>query len=378
MDLGADLQQRLRQWAGAGLRRELRCLRGVGPLVSDTTGRPYLNFCSNDYLGLAGDPRLTPSRSVPAGSAASRLVTGHLEHHDRLEGALATFTALPSALIFSSGYAASLGTLPALLGADDVIFSDELNHASLIDGARLSRAHVHVYPHGDLQALETLLCRARGAGRAILVSDTLFSMDGDLAPVAGLADLARRFDCWLYLDEAHALGVLGPDGRGAAAAQGVVPDVLLGTLGKAFGAGGAFIAGTLELRDWLVQRARSFVFSTGISPLVAEAAGRGLAISLTEPWRRQRVLAHAEQLRSEFRALGFHVPPGSGPIVPVLFGDNTDTLRMAERLAEQGILAVAIRPPTVPEGSARIRITPMATHTDEHLEQLVAAFREAI
>lgn len=377
MELQADLRERLRQWTDAGLRRELRCLDGVGPVVGDATGAPYLNFCSNDYLGLAGDPRLRPPGTVPAGSAASRLVTGHLHHHDRLEETLSEFVARPSALVFSSGYAASVGTLPALVGADDAIFSDRLNHASLIDGARLSRARVHVYPHGDLHALEALLRRERGRGRAIIVSDSLFSMDGDLAPVAGLAHLARRFEAWLYLDEAHALGVLGPQGRGAAAAAQVAPDVLLGTMGKAFGAAGAFIAGVPELREWLVQRARSFVFSTGLSPLVADAARRGVTIAAEEPWRRRRVLEHADRIRTGLRALGFHVPPGEGPIVPVILGDNAEALRLAGRLAERRILAVPIRPPTVPEGSSRIRITPMATHTDAHVDELLAAFREA-
>ncbi len=376
MTLAADLRARLERWAAAGLRRQLRPLAGVGPVVTDGSGAPLLNFSSNDYLGLAGDPRLLPASEVPAGAAASRLVTGHLHHHARLEDSLAQHFQRP-ALVFSSGYAASVGALPALVGPGDAIFSDRLNHASLIDGARLSRAQVHIYPHGDVAALETLLRHSRGTGRAILVSDTLFSMDGDVAPVRDLARLAQRFEAWLYLDEAHALGVLGPEGRGVSAAAGTTPDVLLGTLGKAFGAAGAFVAGVPELREWLLQRARSFVFSTALSPLVADAARRGLAIARDEPWRRDRVLRHAHRLRQELRALGFHVPQGSGPIVPVLLGANGDAVAAAQRLATRGILAVPIRPPTVPEGSARIRLTPMATHTDAHLDQLVAAFREA-
>ncbi|MEM9067591.1 MAG: 8-amino-7-oxononanoate synthase [Myxococcota bacterium] len=369
MALSDVLNRQLTAWTEAGLRRQLRPLQGIGSVVHDGV-RELLNFSSNDYLDLAGDARLT--NNAESGATASRLVTGHLVSHDTLETRLEEFLGLP-ALVFSSGFAASLGTIPALVGKGDAIFSDALNHASLIDGARLSRAPVHVFRHADPGHLDELLQAHRGTGNALVLSDGLFSMDGDLAPLADLQAVCARHDAWLYLDEAHSLGLLGPEGRGLSAVTR--PDVLLGTLGKSFGAGGAFVAGTSPLKDWLIQKARSFVFSTGLPPTVATAATKGVALSQAEPWRRERALTNAAFLRAELQSLGFHVPSGSGPIIPVLFGANEKALQAAKALEAQGILVVAIRPPTVPEGSARLRIAMTAGHTQEHLNALVSAFR---
>ena len=363
MSLEEDLGRRLASWREAGLERHLRVLVGAGPIV-ECEGRRLLNFCSNDYLGLASDPRLQVPG--PAGSGASRLITGNLSAHRDLETRLAERVGMPRTLLFTSGYAANLGAISALVGRGDHIFSDRLNHASLIDGARLSGAHIHIYEHASVEHLADQLAECPLGSRKMVVTDALFSMDGDVAPLRELRELCCEHDAWLYVDEAHSFGVLG-DGRGLSAGLEVQPDVFVGTLGKAFGAQGAFVAGSEALAQWLIQKARSFVFSTALSPQVVASVDAALHVERSEPWRRQQVLRHADAIRG---AIGIE---GVGPIVPVHFGSNARALAAAESLLEQGILATAIRPPTVPEGSARIRITTMATHTDQHVEQLIRA-----
>lgn len=357
-----DLSERLEDWRKAGLERELKVLEGSGPVVR-WKGAQYLNFCSNDYLGLASDPRLQVA--AQAGSGASRLITGTLVGHQELEQELASWVGLPTSLLFSSGYAANVGAISALVGKGDHVFSDQLNHASLIDGARLSGARIHVYEHRSAVHLDQLLAQVSG-GRKLVVSDALFSMDGDSAPLEELRTLCDHHGASLYVDEAHSLGVLGA-GRGLCVACGVVPDVLVGTLGKGLGAQGAFVAGSENLRYWLIQKARSFVFSTALSPLVVAAVRAALHVEREENWRRETVIRHADAIR---KAVG---ADGEGAIVPVVYGSNATALEAAEHLRRAGILASAIRPPTVPRGSARIRLTPMATHTDAQIETLLNA-----
>ncbi|MCU0672672.1 MAG: 8-amino-7-oxononanoate synthase [Myxococcota bacterium] len=376
MSLRDDLAVRLRERESRGLLRRLRALADVGPVVRDGA-RSFLNFSSNDYLGFASDPALRSRLDEVSviGASASRLIVGHLEEHDRTEEALAAFVGLPSALLFSSGYAANVGAIPALVGPGDLVLSDAWNHASLIDGCRLSRARIEVYPHANAEALEGLLRAHRGSARhALVVTDAIFSMDGDHAPLRELAEVARRHDAWLYVDEAHSVGVCGPSGAGLCADLGVEPDVLLGTLGKAFGVAGAFVAGAPELREWLVNVARSFVFSTGfpvaLLPVIRAAVE---AVSAADE-RRAQLTSHALRLRAALRELDFEVP-GEAAIVPVVLGSNERALAVAAVLRDRGILGLAIRPPTVPPGTARLRLTPMATHTPAQVEAVIEALR---
>ena len=315
-----------------------------------------LSFCSNDYLALASRP--PPSR--PAGAGASRLVTGERRDHAELERAAADLVGLPEALVFSSGYAANIGVLAALAGSEDVIVSDALNHASIVDGSRLSRARTVVVPHLDPLAVRDAL-RAPRAGRALVVTESYFSMDADGPDLRALRQICDDHGAALIVDEAHALGVLGPDGRGLCQEERVTPDVLIGTFGKSFGAGGAFVAGCSALTTWLWNRARSFVFSTGLSPAVAAAAKNGIDVSLREPERRARVLAAAQQLRGGLRDLGVQ-PRGFGPIVPWVVGDPARAMFVAGALRDAGIDVAAIRPPSVPAGTARLRFTVTAAH----------------
>jgi 8-amino-7-oxononanoate synthase len=376
VSLRDDLAVRLRERESRGLLRRLRALADVGPVVRDGA-RSFLNFSSNDYLGFASDPALRSRLDEVSviGASASRLIVGHLEEHDRTEEALAAFVGLPSALLFSSGYAANVGAIPALVGPGDLVLSDAWNHASLIDGCRLSRARIEVYPHANAEALEGLLRAHRGSARhALVVTDAIFSMDGDHAPLRELAEVARRHDAWLYVDEAHSVGVCGPSGAGLCADLGVEPDVLLGTLGKAFGVAGAFVAGAPELREWLVNVARSFVFSTGfpvaLLPVIRAAVE---AVSAADE-RRAQLTSHALRLRAALRELDFEVP-GEAAIVPVVLGSNERALAVAAVLRDRGILGLAIRPPTVPPGTARLRLTPMATHTPAQVEAVIEALR---
>jgi len=330
--------------------------------------RPDLvSFCSNDYLGLAG--RVAPAEVCGAG--ASRLVDGERPVHARLEEAAARLARQASALVFTSGYAANVGALGALAGPGDTIVSDALNHASLIDGARLSKARVVVVPHLDVGAIDEALGQ-RGGGRAFVVTESYYSMDGDSPDLAALRRVCDAHGAVMFVDEAHALGVLGPGGAGLCAQAGVVPDVLVGTFGKAFGAGGAFVAGCRPLTTWLWNRARSFVFSTGLSPVVAAAGLEGMAIAQREPWRRQAVARWAMLVRERLGAMGLRLG-GSGHVVPWIVGDPATALGAAARLAERGLDVRAIRPPTVPPGTARLRLTLSAARTESDIGRLLDA-----
>jgi 8-amino-7-oxononanoate synthase len=339
-----------------------------------------LCLCSNNYLGLAGHPALAAAvrRGLDeegVGSGASRLVTGSMAAHRGAERTLALYVRQGDAALFSTGYAANVGTLQGLAGRDDVIFSDALNHASLIDGARLSRAKVVIYQHGDVADLAAKLRAHRSAGRAALVvSETLFSMDGDIPDLAAVAELARSHDAGLVVDEAHALGVLGPQGKGVCASLGIVPDVLLGTLGKALGTQGAFAAADAAVIDLIRNRARSYVFSTAPAPALARASDAAVRLVRDADSLRDRLARHARRLREGLAELGYRVLPGTSAIIPVLVGDPEPTMRLSMALLERGVFAHGIRPPTVPAGTGRLRVVPMASHTNEDIEEALAAF----
>lgn len=355
--------------------RRVEGTTGANALLARAGGAQAVhNFSSNDYLGLAGDERLQEAaievmRKSGVGSTASRLILTH-EAHDALEEELASWLGAERVQLFGSGYAANVGIVSTLAGPGDVIFSDQLNHASMIDGCRLSRAQVVVYPHADLAALEAGLSAASSAaGRKVILSESVFSMDGDVADVVGLAALARRYGAVLILDEAHAIGAIGPQGRGVAAAHGVTPDLLVGTFGKAFGSHGAFVAGAAEPVEWLWNRARSLVFSTGLPPMISGATARALQIiqSAEGDERRARLAANAARLAS-----ALSLPAATGHIVPWLIGPDAAAVSASGRLLEQGFFAQAIRPPTVPEGTARLRLA-LGMHESAAVDGLAAA-----
>ncbi len=369
----------------AGLYRSPKTIDGpIGPEVT-IAGRPALLFASNDYLGLANDPRVKAAaiRAVErygAGAGASRLVSGDVALHRELESRLAALKRTDDAVVFGSGYLANVGAISALIGPGDAVYSDELNHASIIDGCRLSRAAVRVYRHRDVSHLEALLAEDAGRyRRRLIVTDAVFSMDGDLAPLPDLVALAERHGAMLMVDEAHATGVLGPRGAGAVerfGLEGRVP-VLMGTLSKALGSVGGFVAGSRALVDFLRNRARGFIFTTALPPAAAGAALAALDIVEREPWRRARTLDLAQRLARGLEAMGYRVLPTESAVVPVVVGAAGDAVALAEALLRRGVFCPAIRPPTVPEGQSRLRVTPMATHTDEHIERALAAFADA-
>ncbi|MBX6312017.1 MAG: 8-amino-7-oxononanoate synthase [Isosphaeraceae bacterium] len=346
-------------------------------------GRSLLNLASNDYLGLAADPRLIAAATRAAerfgwGAGASPLVSGWREPHEELAEALADFERTEAAVLFPSGFAANLGTIAALVGSGDAVYADRLNHACLIEGVKLAGAALRVYPHKDAGRLELILRRDRGRyRRALIATDGVFSMDGDLAPLADLADLADRFGAMLLVDEAHGTGVFGPEGRGAASECGVAERVHIrvGTLSKALGSLGGFVAGSRRLIDHLIHRAPTLIYSTALPAAAAAAACEALAIAQAEPWRRARVRALGESLRRSLVTLGLDVIPSVGPIVPVRLGAPERAVAWADRLRDRGFLVPAIRPPTVPQGTSRLRISLTAAHTEEDLASLVQALR---
>ena len=374
--------------AANGLLRSLEPLRSEpGAEVELLSGERLVNFSSNDYLGLASHPDLRAAlaegaRRWGAGAGASRLVSGDFLPHHQLEEELARFEGADAVVLFNSGYAANCGTVPSFVGPEDVVLSDALNHASLVDGCRLSRARTEVYPHGDLQALDSALRRARqqGARRVLVATDAVFSMDGDLAPLSQIVEACERHEALLAVDEAHATGVMGPHGAGLVAQLGLREkvDLRMGTLSKAAGVCGAFVAGTRACCDLLVNRARPLVFSTALPPAVSHAALvalRLLAGSEGEE-RRARLRRSVERFAAGLRALGLPAEAAS-PIFPVVLGAPEAALGAAAQLRRRGLLVKPIRPPTVPAGSSRLRIAITASHTDSHLDQLLAALREA-
>ncbi len=345
-------------------------------------GRRLLNFCSNDYLGLAADPRVAEAFRAGvdrwgSGAGASHLVCGHTAAHAELEEALADFTGRPRALLFSSGYAANVGTINALLSRGDAVFQDRLNHASLLDGGWISRADFHWYRHLDTAQLERkLLATGARARRRLVVSDGTFSMDGDLAPLESLVPIARASGAWLMIDDAHGIGVLGEQGRGlvdpARWTTAEVP-VLVGTLGKALGCCGAFVAGSDALIDYLVQRARNYIYTTALPPAVACATLRSLEIARSEDWRRERLAALIRRFRRGAEEIGLAPAASTTPIQPLIVGEAGKAMAFSRALEEQGLMIGAIRPPTVPKDTARLRITLTAAHSEADVDRLLAA-----
>jgi glycine C-acetyltransferase/8-amino-7-oxononanoate synthase len=346
-------------------------------------GQPVLLLCSNNYLGLADHPRVREAAAEAAmrwgvGAGASRLVSGTMTVHRRLEEALAEFKGSEAALLFGSGYLANLGVIGALAGRGEVVFSDELNHASIVDGCRLARAETFVYEHRDVEHLEWGLSQAEGRG-ALIVTDGVFSMDGDVAPLEEIVELAGRYDARVVVDEAHATGALGPGGRGAVAEAGLERevDVVVGTLGKALGSYGAYVCCEAEMADYLVNTARSLIFSTAPPPPAVAGGLAALELLAEQPRRVEKLRANGDALRAELVREGFEVTGSETQIVPLVVGEAALAMKVCEAALERGVFAQAIRPPTVPQGTSRLRLAVMASHTRAELRDAAQALARA-
>jgi 8-amino-7-oxononanoate synthase len=378
------IEAELAALAARGLRRSLEPLASPqGPVIT-VGGRSLVNLCSNDYLGLAADPRLRAAAALAAeregaGSGAARLVAGDLPIHGALERRLAAWKGTESALLFNSGYHANAGVPGALVGRGDAVFSDVLNHASIVDGCALSRAELVRYRHGDAEELDDLLARTK-ARRKLVVTDAVFSMDGDAAPLRELAESCDRHGAMLYVDEAHAVGVLGPTGAGLAEELGVAArvDVHMGTLGKALGSFGAYVAGSRRLVELLVSRARTFVFTTALPPAACGAALAAIDVVRQEPERRERLRALARRMRAGLEGLGFDVARVVAPIFPVVLGTEERALAASRALRARGFFVRAIRPPTVPRGTSRLRVALGAGHTEAQVDAFLGALEEVL
>ena len=378
-----ELTRQLESLSKDNLLRKRKTLESSCGTHAVVNGRPMLAFCSNDYLGLASHPRLAEAvcesaRQWGIGSGGSHVVSGHMGPHDRLEKALADFVGAERALFYSTGYMANVGVVPALVGRGDAVFADRLNHASLIDAVQLSRADHRRYAHCDMVQLEKMLSESPAKHKLIL-SDAVFSMDGDLAPLNTLFELAEKYDAWLVLDDAHGFGVLGKDGRGSLN-HCKLPFhprlVYIGTLGKAAGVSGAFIAGSNSVIEWLMQRSRSYIFTTATSPVIPSALLASLELIENGDDRRRHLQELISRLKTGLMDTEWKLLPSFTAIQPVLVGENDAVLKVSAALSERGIWVPAIRPPTVPKGSARLRISLSAAHTEEHVAQLVDALKE--
>jgi 8-amino-7-oxononanoate synthase len=369
----SDIDERLQEIRDRGLYRRLRSVSGPqGPRVL-LDGKPVLLLCSNNYLGLADHPRVREAAAEAAmrygaGSGGSRLVSGNMTIHRRLEDQLAAFKGSEACLLFGSGYLANAGVVSTLAREGDVVFSDALNHASIIDGCRLSRAETFVYDHCDTDHLEWGLRQAQGRG-SLIVTDGVFSMDGDIAPLAKIVELAQRYDARVMVDEAHGTGALGPDGRGAVAEAGLEDevDVIVGTLGKALGSYGAYVCCDTAMAKYLINTARTLIFSTALPPPAVAAGLAALELLREQPRRVEKLQRNAAVLRESLLGEGFPVPETTTQIVPMIVGDAETAVRASEHALEKGVFAQAIRPPTVPDGSSRLRLTVMASHTRTEL-----------
>lgn len=382
--LTAQLASELADIAAAGLTRRRRVLDSPAGRLATVAGKQLLNFASNDYLGLAGNAEIAAAMAAGAnqwgaGSGASHLVSGHLTPHEQLEQEIAAFTGFPRALTFSTGYLANLAVTPTLAGRGDAVFADKLNHASLIDAMQLAKANgadVQRYPHNDVAALERLLA-ASSAVRKVIVTDAVFSMDGDLAPLPLIFELAERYDAWLVIDDAHGFGVLGRHGEGSLAHFNLPASeriLLMGTLGKAAGVGGAFVAGSATAIEYLLQKGRSYIFTTAAPPAVACALSKSLQLIRDGDALRANLMARIGQLRDGLA--GRSLLPSPTAIQPYIIGDNDAAVALAKALWERGLWVPAIRPPTVPKGTARLRISVSAAHTADDIDQLITALTE--
>jgi len=378
----SDPTTRLHNRKSNGLYRHRLTLEGPQGTHVSIAGRKYLSFCSNDYLGLANHPELIEAVCEGAirygvGAGASHLIAGHHSSHHRLEEVLAYFTGFPRALLFSSGYMANAGVVTALVGHGDAVFTDRLNHASLNDAALLSRAKLTRYPHLDLAILEQRLAVSQ-AKRKLVMTDAVFSMDGDIAPVAKLLELCEKYDAWLLLDDAHGFGVLGQQGRGIVSHFNISSPriIYMATLGKAAGVSGAFVAGQEEIIKILIQYARSYIYTTATPPLLSHAVLKSLALIEREEWRRKKLMQLIGRLKRELQSLRWRLLLSVTPIQPVIIGESSEVLQISNALRERGFLIPAIRPPTVPQGSARLRISLSASHSIEDVKQLAMVLRE--
>jgi glycine C-acetyltransferase len=379
--MSEDFLAELQALKRGGLYRTLRRVDGEQSAEIVLDGRRALNFSSNNYLGLAAHPALKKAAQEAierygCGSAASRLISGNTALYDELEEKIARLKGAEAALVFNSGYQANAGIIPALAGAGDTIFSD----ASIIDGCRLAHAETIVYPHCDTSLLENALKKATARGRKLIVTETIFSMDGDQAPLAAIVELAERHGATVMVDEAHATGVYGPSGAGVAAQLGVADRIAIhmGTLGKALGVFGAYVACARPLRELLVNRCRSFIFTTALPPPVLAAASAAVDLLYAEPQRRLALWHNVRALREGLRALGFAIGASESQIMPIIIGDAEKCMAFSQRLLEKGVFVQGIRPPTVPEGTSRLRVTVMTTHTHEHLRRALKAFEAVL
>ena len=377
------LQTELKNLRDKGLYRSLRRVEGDQGSTLFIDDREVINFSSNNYLGLANHPSLRAAAKEAidrygCGSGASRLISGNMTLHEELEDKIAELKGTEGALVFNSGFQANTGVIPVLVGKGDVILSDALNHASIIDGCRLSRSEVVVYGHCNMDQLELALKQAPVRGRKLIVTESLFSMDGDEAPLADIVSLAEKYGATVMVDEAHATGVYEPNGAGLVAKLGLGDRILIqmGTLGKALGGFGAYIAGTRSLRELLINRCRSFIFTTSLPPAVMAMSIAALDLVKKEPQRRRELRENSEQLRAGLKALGFILGDSRSQILPLMVGDATRCMQLSELLLENGVFAQGIRPPTVPVYTSRLRITLMATHTPEQINQALQIFAE--
>lgn len=377
------IADRLQELRDRGLHRRTRLVSGPqGPHVV-VDGRPALLLCSNNYLGLADHPRVREAAADAAmrwgvGAGASRLVSGTMTVHKRLEDRLAAFEGTEAAVLFGSGYLANTGVISAIAQSGGVVFSDELNHASLIDGCRLAGAETVVYNHCDLDHLEWSVSKASGRP-TVIVTDSVFSMDGNIAPLEGIVNVARRYGSRTIVDEAHGTGVVGPEGRGAVEAAGLTGeiDVVIGTLGKALGSYGAYAACSAEMAEWLTNRSRTLIFSTAPPPPAVAGAMEALTILEEEPRRVDRLRSNGRAFRKALRANGFDVDDGQTPIIPLIVGSAAAATDLCEEALARGVYSQAIRPPTVPDGTSRLRMSVMATHKAAELEKAAAVLAEA-
>lgn len=376
-----DLAGELAKLSAQQLYRRRRTLDSAQGRHVVVDGQQFINFCSNDYLGLANHPQLVKAMTDAAashgvGSGASHLVCGHSGHHHALEEELADWLQRPRALLYSTGYMANLGVITALLGREDAVFEDTLNHASLIEGGMASKAAYSRYTHLDMTELAQQLTASVGR-RKLVVTDSVFSMDGDIAPLPALRQLADQHDAWLMVDDAHALGVLGATGAGSAEHFGMTgdaaPQVIIGTLGKALGSFGAFVAGSDDLIEFLINRSRSYIFTTALPPAVAAPTRVAVRLARSESWRREKLQVLTRQLRQGLLARGYELLPSDTPVQALILGDSGRALALSRGLAEQGYWVGAIRPPTVPKGTARLRITLSAAHEEADVDGLLTA-----
>jgi len=376
------LQSDLEELKSLGTYRSLKTMDSPQGREIILDGKMVLNFCSNDYLGLANDGRIKKAaieaiEEYGFGSGASRLVCGQMSPHEKLEEELAVFKYTEKALVYSSGYMANTGIIPALMDRHSIVIGDKLNHASIIDGAILSRAKFERYPHVDMQALEEILKKLPAGSRKMIVTDSIFSMDGDLAPLKDIAELSKRYGAMLMVDEAHGFGVLGSSGGGLVEELGLGAqvDIQMGTLSKAAGCFGAYVCGTKILQDYLINKSRSFIYTTAMPPALAQAARLALKIIREGKHLRAKLRGNADYLRAGLKGLGFDTMNSRTPILPILVKDSTQAVAMSKKLFAEGIFVQAIRPPTVPEGTARLRLTVTAAHVREDLDHLLKALR---